>query len=92
MAPKSTVTHPLYQPDPGAERALVLVMIRADLAAFLRTLSRREQQVVCLVFWLDLTLADAARMLCVTRQTAHEHLQRALAKGRLMLSDYAGAA
>lgn len=92
MKSNHTLTHPLYQPDPAAERALRLVEIRADIAAFLLALSRRERQVVCLIFWLDLSIADAARVLGIARQTAHEQLRRALAKGRVILCDHAGAA
>jgi RNA polymerase sigma factor (sigma-70 family) len=75
--------------DYGAQAALDTVDESDEYRAvrqFVASLPPRQQQLVQLMFWDELTQAEAARVLGITRQAANDLFDQVKAKGRVALA------
>jgi RNA polymerase sigma-70 factor (sigma-E family) len=82
------------QPGPpapqGPEEMAVRATEDAEVIAALRTLSRRQQEVLVLRYYADLSEHDIARTLGMTRGAVKSHAHRGLAALRKALTEQSG--
>lgn len=62
--------------SPGADQALEAEERRRELLAALETLSSRQREVLTLVFYHDLTIEEAAKVMEVSLGSARTHYER----------------
>jgi len=87
-----SISDRLVTADPGLvelERQDALVVVRARIAAWLRSLSERKQKLVDLVYYNGLNMAVAAHELGVSRARVSQLHREIVTSGRFALADIA---
>lgn len=79
-APPSTVD------APAAEEAVFAVLERSDLVTALRTLPTRQREVLVLRYYADLSEAEIAKIMRISRGAVKSHAARGIAALRLALT------
>lgn len=74
------------EPAPGAEADLDAAQQRAQLASALRVLPTRQREALLLVFYHELTVEDAARVMGVGLGSARQHYARGKERLRQLLA------
>jgi RNA polymerase sigma-70 factor (ECF subfamily) len=75
-----------HEPAPAAEADLEATQQRARLEAALASLSKRQREVLLLVFYHELTVEDAAAVMAIGLGSARQHYARGKVRLRALLS------
>jgi RNA polymerase sigma-70 factor, ECF subfamily len=80
----------LYEPASGADASLGQAQQRVALERALKSLPGRQREVLLLVFYHELTVEDAARVMAIGTGSARQHYARGKAKLRELLAQREG--
>jgi RNA polymerase sigma-70 factor (sigma-E family) len=81
------VERPAVRDLPGADEAALVTERRATLLDALRTLSDRQREVLALRYYLDLSEAEIASTLGISRGAVKSHASRGVAALRTLMED-----
>jgi RNA polymerase sigma-70 factor (sigma-E family) len=77
---------PMDVDAPGAEEAAFAVLERSDLVTALRRLPTRQREVLVLRYYADLSEAEIAKIMRISRGAVKSHASRGIASLRLALA------
>lgn len=82
------VEESIRDPAPGAGAGIEGAQERAQVARALAMLPHRQREVLLLVFYHDLTVEDAARVMAIGAGSARQHYARGKLRLRELLADW----
>jgi len=87
VSARAVAEESFHDPPPTVEAGVEASQRNAALLRALAALSHRQREIVVLVFYHDLTIEDAARVMAVSVGAARQHYARGKARLRLLLDD-----
>ncbi len=82
-----TSPSPIVDPGPGPGEHLTRSLVSSRLRRSIARLSERQQQILHLVFYQEMTIAEAAEILGISPGSGRTHYERGKARLRELLED-----